>query len=428
MKRALLILALALVPLVSGAEEQALPSLSAEVRYVDTTYAAPQSIIGVTLIGEAALTGDEVSVTLNGSVLSLATSTEDARVLIGEYTVTENDDEGPIELVAIFTNGTVLTLEEDEAPIIDVTKPPFSLKPADDITFEAAVPSGAPIAYSIPANTSTTTEPLAETICEPSYGAFLGVGINPVTCYAIDPAGNTSDQIVFFTVTITDQTDPAVSLVGDAAVILTEGDTYTEQGVTATDNGYAAAELVHEILGTVDTNTPGTYTLIYQVTDGSGNVGSATRTVTVEARPSSGGGGGGGSRRVSAAPQEEEAGEVLGAADETVSAGEVLGASAYQFTSNLRQGAEGEEVRELQKLLVARGFMTHAPTGYFGPLTSAALAAFQGAYGLEPVGYVGPKTLVLLNQGTVAEDPRIPVLLAQIAQLEAALAALQSTD
>jgi len=423
MKRALVILAITLVPFVSGAEETTLPSLTAEVRHVDTIYAAPQSIIGVTVIGETPLTDADVSVTLNGNMLPLATSTDDARVLTGEYTVTENDEEGPVELVATFTNGTVLTgVTKGDTPIIDVTVPTLMLTEAPPIEFEATQPEGSPVAYVSPAS----SDPSVQIHCEPASGANFTAGTTEVLCYAQDLAGNTSEPVVFLTVIVSDTEAPSVSLVGDATVTLTEGGTYIEQGVTVTDNGYT--EFTYETMGAVDTEIPGTYTLTYHVTDGSGNTGSVTRTVTVEARPSSGGGGGSSSRRQSAEPEEEETGEVLAEEDEVSPTGEVLGASAYKFTTYLRQGAEGEEVRELQSLLNARGFMTHAPTGYFGPLTSAALAAFQSAYGLEPVGYVGPRTLILLNQGTVAEDPRIPVLLAQIAALEAALDALQSAD
>lgn len=83
----------------------------------------------------------------------------------------------------------------------------------------------------------------------------------------------------------------------------------------------------------------------------------------------------------------------------------------------MKQGDTGEEVTELQSLLGALGYFTGAPTGYFGFITTSALKAYQAASGVEAVGYVGPRTLALLNQGTVSTDPRATALIAEIARL-----------
>ncbi len=80
--------------------------------------------------------------------------------------------------------------------------------------------------------------------------------------------------------------------------------------------------------------------------------------------------------------------------------GQVLGASAYFFAKTLKLGDEGQDVTELQKILIALGFLKiEAPTGFFGPMTEAAVKAYQEANGLEPVGIVGPLTRALLNKG-----------------------------
>ncbi len=60
----------------------------------------------------------------------------------------------------------------------------------------------------------------------------------------------------------------------------------------------------------------------------------------------------------------------------------------YQFTRNLRVGMEGEDVRELQKLLNTQGFLVAKrgngsvgkETRYFGAATARALARFQEAH------------------------------------------------
>lgn len=68
--------------------------------------------------------------------------------------------------------------------------------------------------------------------------------------------------------------------------------------------------------------------------------------------------------------------------------------SCYNFTQNLTLEAKGAEVTELHKVLIASGHLKiAAPTGYFGPMTKAALAAWQADNGVSPaVGYFGPIT------------------------------------
>ena len=83
--------------------------------------------------------------------------------------------------------------------------------------------------------------------------------------------------------------------------------------------------------------------------------------------------------------------------------GEVLGAKIYKFKHKLRMGSRGEEVGELQKYLFSKGYYFGPITNYFGRLTQAAIKSFQKASQLEAVGYVGPKTLGMLNAPTLAK-------------------------
>ena len=64
--------------------------------------------------------------------------------------------------------------------------------------------------------------------------------------------------------------------------MVTSGTDIVEQGATWTDAG-ATADGDEEVTssGTVDTSAVGTYTITYTATDAAGNVGTATRTVTV---------------------------------------------------------------------------------------------------------------------------------------------------
>ena len=70
------------------------------------------------------------------------------------------------------------------------------------------------------------------------------------------------------------------------------------------------------------------------------------------------------------------------------------------ITTTLKKGMEGEEVLSLQRILATDSsvYPEGLVTGYFGPATERAVRAFQKKYGLEQVGFVGPKTRALLNQ------------------------------
>jgi hypothetical protein len=116
---------------------------------------------------------------------------------------------------------------------------------------------------------------------------------------------------------------------------------------------------------------------------------------------SSGGGGGGGGAPITGTNVSTPSN------GGTVGGGEVLGAAAYNFTQNLTVGAEGQDVTELQKILIAEGDLAiSAPTGYFGPLTKAAVVKYQTAHHISPTsGYVGPLTRAELNKGVIATTP-----------------------
>ncbi|WP_305983408.1 TLD domain-containing protein [Roseivirga thermotolerans] len=102
-----------------------------------------------------------------------------------------------------------------------------------------------------------------------------GGGSNAVTLTATDPLGNYRTQT--FSVTVEDNIAPTIQLNGASSVFIATGETFNDPGATASDN--CSAEV--EVSGSVDTNTPGSYTLSYKAIDGSGNE-SAVVTRTVE--------------------------------------------------------------------------------------------------------------------------------------------------
>ncbi len=63
----------------------------------------------------------------------------------------------------------------------------------------------------------------------------------------------------------------------------------------------------------------------------------------------------------------------------------------------IRKGDSGAEVAELQKTLQDAGYFRSKPTGFYGPVTQAAVLKFQAENNLKVDGIVGPKTLSALK-------------------------------
>ncbi len=72
------------------------------------------------------------------------------------------------------------------------------------------------------------------------------------------------------------------------------------------------------------------------------------------------------------------------------------------FLRNLVLGSHGDDVKELQHILIEGLYMSGEPTGYFGILTKTAVIALQSDRVLDQTGFVGPKTRALLN----STDPK----------------------
>jgi sortase A len=74
-------------------------------------------------------------------------------------------------------------------------------------------------------------------------------------------------------------------------------------------------------------------------------------------------------------------------------------AAGFVFTQNLSIGTRGNDVAVLQRFLIAGGYLKiSTSTGYFGPVTAAALGAWQASVGISPsVGYFGPVSREKIN-------------------------------
>lgn len=190
-------------------------------------------------------------------------------------------------------------------------------------------------------------------------------------------------------ITVTPVNDaPEIELVGLSLVSVTVGGTYTEQGATTSD--VDSEVLTSTTTGSVDTNTIGSYTLVYEVSDGALSA-STTRTVNVIAVPpeptpepaptpiNPPGAVGLAFLGGNAAPLP--AGLVLGASTTTVETapGEVCSAAGSYLRDYLRMGLRNdpEQVIKLQKFLNESLGLNIPVTGFFGPLTFNAVKQFQ---------------------------------------------------
>ena len=100
-------------------------------------------------------------------------------------------------------------------------------------------------------------------------------GTYTITYTATDASGNTSTATR--TVIVEDTTGPIITIAGDNPVSIEQYQTYIDAGATTADGETVT------VSGTVDTSTPGTYTITYTATDAAGNVTVVTREVIVTA-------------------------------------------------------------------------------------------------------------------------------------------------
>lgn len=92
----------------------------------------------------------------------------------------------------------------------------------------------------------------------------------------------------------------------------------------------------------------------------------------------------------------------------SVTTGEPCGKQTFEFTQTLRYGMTNNvEIAELQKLLIAKGYLQGTPNGMIYETTRDAIKKFQAANGLTADGVVGLRTRIALNsmQGNSVSIP-----------------------
>ena len=105
------------------------------------------------------------------------------------------------------------------------------------------------------------------------------VGSYTVTYTVTDSSGNTATASR--TVNVVDTTAPVITISGANPVDVDLGTTYNDAGASATDANDGDLTSSITVSSNVDTNTVGTYTVTYTVSDAAGNQATETRTVNV---------------------------------------------------------------------------------------------------------------------------------------------------
>lgn len=100
-----------------------------------------------------------------------------------------------------------------------------------------------------------------------------------VSCSDDDPIP--APVVVTPEVVIPDTGAPTITLVGSSTINIEKGDSYTDAGASASDEVDGDISSSITTSGSVDTSTPGTYTLTYSVSDAAGNSVELTRTIIV---------------------------------------------------------------------------------------------------------------------------------------------------
>ncbi len=107
------------------------------------------------------------------------------------------------------------------------------------------------------------------------------IGTYILTYTAVDAAGNSSSttRTVNIVDVSVDVIAPVITLNGEATISLHQGDNFTDPGATAVDDVDGVVNVT--VSGSVDTDTIGSYTLVYAAVDAAGNITTALRTVNV---------------------------------------------------------------------------------------------------------------------------------------------------
>jgi hypothetical protein len=183
-------------------------------------------------------------------------------------------DFGPTTVTCTATDATGNTGTESFIITVVDTTPPTVTVPSD-FTVEAT-PSGTTVTF--PATANDNIDGPLTPVCTPPSGSSFPLGPTPVTCTATDASGNAHSES--FMVTTVDTTLPTVTV--PANITVGGGPSGATVTFSASANDNISGPLTPTCTPPSGSTFPlGTTPVTCTATDGSGNVGSASFTVTV---------------------------------------------------------------------------------------------------------------------------------------------------
>ncbi len=227
-------------------------------------------IQGDTYVDQGATASDNIDGDISANII-VGGDIVDTSV-IGSYIITYNVSDNAGNAAAEVTR-TVNVTSETTPPVITLIGDPM----IDVIQGDTYVDQGATASDNIDGDIS------ANIIVGGDIVDTNVVGTYTITYNVSDNAGNTAVEVTRTVNVTSETTPPVITLIGDPMIDVIQGDTYVEQGATASDNidGDITADI---IVGgdIVDTNVIGSYIITYNVSDNAGNAAvEVTRTVNV---------------------------------------------------------------------------------------------------------------------------------------------------
>ncbi len=237
--------------------------------------------------------GEALKVSVTGSVNN---------TLVGTYTITYivNDSS---KNTATSTRTVLVEPLATDASLSSLSLSVGNISPAfssSTLAYTATLPFGT---QTVPITLATKNDTNATVNISPATTFITPNNITTVTVTAENTSITTTYTVTLSVAIAPDTTAPTITILGNNPENIFVGTTYTDAGATSTDETDGDLTSLIQTANNVSTTTAGTYTVVYTVSDMTGNTASSTRTVNVANVPvvpsptpsSNGGGGGGGS-------------------------------------------------------------------------------------------------------------------------------------
>ena len=187
---------------------------------------------------------------------------------------------------SIQTDGfTVGFTPDEDSTVSGIVVPQGSAPPTDaDVIIDGVNYGAVPVLSTFEVSASGGQPRTA------AFSSIDGYDGQAVTAYvtAVDTAGNKQEPAAFLSATVSllsvippDVTAPTITLLGANPLQLELGQDYEEPGFIATDNTDGDITGNVQVVGTININSEGQYSLTYSVSDAAGNPRSVVRVVNV---------------------------------------------------------------------------------------------------------------------------------------------------